>query len=201
MTVPEGFTVELVAAEPDIVNPVAMTFDERGRIWITESLEYPAHASRARAATASRCSKTPTATAQADKFTIFAEGLNIPSGIAVGHGGVWVANSPDILFLQDTDGDGKADKQRSRRHRLRPRRHARAAQLAHLGPRRLALRLERRVQPQPRRAAAARRIDFTCAMFRIHPRTREFRALLRGDEQPLGHRLGRRGQRASSAPA
>lgn len=41
MKVPEGFQVELVAAEPDIVNPVAMTFDERGRIWITESLEYP----------------------------------------------------------------------------------------------------------------------------------------------------------------
>ena len=41
MTVPPGFTVELVAAEPDLVNPVAMCFDERGRIWITESLEYP----------------------------------------------------------------------------------------------------------------------------------------------------------------
>src|SRR4029078_9915329 len=41
MTVPEGFSVELVASEPEIVNPVAMTFDERGRIWITESLEYP----------------------------------------------------------------------------------------------------------------------------------------------------------------
>ncbi len=46
---------------------------------------------------------------KADRFTIFAEGLNIPSGIAVGHGGVWVANSPDILFLRDTDGDGRAD--------------------------------------------------------------------------------------------
>src|SRR5262245_4661865 len=41
MSVPPGFAVELVAAEPDIVNPVAMTFDERGRVWITESLEYP----------------------------------------------------------------------------------------------------------------------------------------------------------------
>src|SRR4051794_31160352 len=41
MTVPEGFRVEVVAAEPDLVNPVAMTFDERGRIWVTESLEYP----------------------------------------------------------------------------------------------------------------------------------------------------------------
>src|SRR5262245_64416962 len=41
MQVPEGFTVELVASEPDIVNPVAMHFDDRGRIWVTESLEYP----------------------------------------------------------------------------------------------------------------------------------------------------------------
>src|SRR2546428_11833065 len=41
MKVPDGFSVELVASEPEIVNPVAMTFDERGRIWITESLEYP----------------------------------------------------------------------------------------------------------------------------------------------------------------
>src|SRR5258707_278452 len=41
MTVPEGFTVEVVASEPDIINPVAMAIDERGRFWITESLEYP----------------------------------------------------------------------------------------------------------------------------------------------------------------
>src|SRR6478672_4578505 len=41
MTVPAGFAVELVAAEPDIVNPIAMTFDDRGRIWVTESVEYP----------------------------------------------------------------------------------------------------------------------------------------------------------------
>src|SRR5262249_23269913 len=44
MQVPDGFSVELVASEPDIVNPIGMTFDERGRIWITESLEYPRHA-------------------------------------------------------------------------------------------------------------------------------------------------------------
>jgi hypothetical protein len=41
MTVPEGFKVELVASEPDIVNPIALSFDDRGRIWITESVEYP----------------------------------------------------------------------------------------------------------------------------------------------------------------
>src|SRR5262245_56758452 len=109
MTVPPGFTVELVASEPDLVNPVAMTFDERGRIWVTESLEYPrfdAGPGRDRI----KVLEDTDGDGKMDKVTVFAEGLNIPSGIAVGHGGVWVANSPDLLFLQDTDGDGKADK-------------------------------------------------------------------------------------------
>ena len=110
MTVPEGFTVEVVAAEPDIVNPVAMFIDEKGALLDHRELRVSRAANRDRAATASRSSKTPTATARCDKVTVFAEGLNIPSGIAVGHGGVWVANSPDLLFLQDTDGDLKADK-------------------------------------------------------------------------------------------
>ena len=66
MTVPEGFTVELVASEPDIVNPIAMTFDERGRIWITESLEYP-RPPPGRVRIVSRSSKTPTATASSTR--------------------------------------------------------------------------------------------------------------------------------------
>ena len=98
-----------MASEPDIVNPVAMTFDERGRIWITESLEYPRQdpgPGRDRI----KILEDTDGDGRVDKFTVFADGLNIPSGIAVGHGGVWVANAPDILFLQDTDGDGKADR-------------------------------------------------------------------------------------------
>ena len=66
MTVPDGFTVELVASEPDIVNPIAMTFDERGRIWITESVEYP-RASAGPGRIASKSSKTPTATASSTR--------------------------------------------------------------------------------------------------------------------------------------
>src|SRR5205823_11568527 len=88
MTVPEGFKVELVAAEPDLVNPVAMTFDERGRIWVTESLEYPrkeAGPGRDRV----KVLEDRDGDGTADTFTVFADGLNIPSGIAVGHGGVW----------------------------------------------------------------------------------------------------------------
>ncbi|MHB1557813.1 MAG: PVC-type heme-binding CxxCH protein, partial [Isosphaeraceae bacterium] len=108
MTVPPGFAVEVVAAEPDIVNPVAMTFDERGRVWITESLEYPRHAP-GRGRDRVKVIEDTDGDGKADRFTVFADGLNIPSGIAVGHGGVWVANSPDLLFLRDTDGDGRAD--------------------------------------------------------------------------------------------
>ncbi len=59
MTVPEGFSVEIVAAEPDVVNPVGMAIDERGRFWVTESFEYPRRSSPVQAVTASRCWKTP----------------------------------------------------------------------------------------------------------------------------------------------
>jgi len=109
MKVPEGFTVEVVASEPDLVNPIGMTFDERGRIWVTESLEYP-RSEPGKGRDRVKVLEDTDGDGQADKVTIFADGLNIPSGIAVGHGGVWVANAPDILFMQDTDGDGRADK-------------------------------------------------------------------------------------------
>ena len=108
MTVPEGFTVEVVAAEPDIVNPVAMAIDEKGRFWITESLEYPRREPGVGKDRVKVCEDTD-GDGKMDKFTVFLDGLNIPSGIAVGHGGVWIANSPDILVVPDADRDGKPD--------------------------------------------------------------------------------------------
>src|SRR5437660_10520152 len=100
MTVPEGFAVELVASEPEIVNPIAMAFDERGRIWITESVEYPrksAGPGRDRVKVLEDFEDA----GRARKVSVFAEGLNIPTGIAVGYGGIWVLNSPDLLFLRE----------------------------------------------------------------------------------------------------
>jgi len=108
MTLPPGFRVEVFAAEPDIVNPVTMNFDERGRVWIAESIEYPrrdAGPGRDRI----KVIEDTDGDGKADSFTVFADGLNIPCGVAVGNGGVYVTNSPDILFLRDTDGDDKAD--------------------------------------------------------------------------------------------
>jgi putative membrane-bound dehydrogenase-like protein len=184
MTVPDGFRVELVASEPDIVNPVAMTFDERGRIWITESLEYPRQEpgpGRDRV----KIAEDTDGDGRADKFTVFAEGLNIPSGIAVGYGGVWVANAPDILFLKDTDGDGRADQRevvvtgfgRDDTHEL--------PNSLTWGPDGWLYGLNGVFNPSVVEQRG-RRFEFTCALFRIHPRTREFQVFAEGTSNPWG---------------
>jgi putative membrane-bound dehydrogenase-like protein len=184
MTVPEGFKVELVASEPNLVNPVAMTFDERGRIWITESLEYP-RLEPGPGRDRIKILEDTDSDGTADKVTVFAEGLNIPSGIAVGYGGVWVANAPDILFLQDTDGDGKADKRevvvsgfgRDDTHEL--------PNSLTWGPDGWLYGLNG-VFNQSRVSQGGKQFDFTCALFRIHPRSREFQLFAEGTSNPWG---------------
>jgi putative heme-binding domain-containing protein len=108
MQLPPGFSVEVVAAEPDVVNPTSFTFDDRGRIWLTESVEYPRRSPGAGQDRVKILEDTD-GDGRFEKVTIFKDGLNIPCGVAVGNGGVYVTNSPDILFLKDTDGDDKAD--------------------------------------------------------------------------------------------
>jgi putative heme-binding domain-containing protein len=184
MTVPPGFTVEVVASEPDIVNPVAMTFDERGRVWITESLEYPRR-SPGSGRDRVKVLEDTDGDGKADKFTVFAEGLNIPSGIAVGHGGVWVANAPDILFLQDTDGDGKADKRevvvtgfgRSDTHEL--------PNSLTWGPDGWLYGING-VFNFSHVKHKGKDYEFTCALFRIHPQTRDFELFAEGTSNPWG---------------
>ncbi|HEV3007328.1 MAG TPA: PVC-type heme-binding CxxCH protein, partial [Pirellulales bacterium] len=184
MRVPEGFSVELVASEPEIVNPVAMTFDERGRIWITESLDYPRR-EPGPGQDRIKVLEDTDGDGTADTFHVFAEGLNIPSGIAVGAGGVWVANAPDILFLQDTDGDGKADRQevlvtgfgRDDTHEL--------PNSLTWGPDGWLYGLNgvfNRSVVEHR----GKTFDFTCALFRIHPRTRDFELFAEGTSNPWG---------------
>jgi putative membrane-bound dehydrogenase-like protein len=184
MQVPDGFSVELVAAEPDLVNPVAMTFDERGRIWITESLEYPrrdAGPGRDRV----KVLESTRGDGRYDKITVFAEGLNIPSGIAVGHGGVWVANSPDILFYREGP-DGKAVGKpevvvtgfgRTDTHEL--------PNSLTWGPDGWLYGLNG-VFNHSRVRHQGKEFVFTCALFRIHPRTREFQLFAEGTSNPWG---------------
>ncbi len=193
MTVPPGFSVEVVASEPDIVNPVAMTFDERGRAWITESLEYPRR-SPGRGRDRVKVLEDTDNDGRMDKFTVFADGLNIPSGIAVGWGGVWVANAPDLLFMQDMNGDGEADTTkvvltgfgRTDTHEL--------PNSLTWGPDGYLYGLNGvfnysnvsygKDNPNYKEGQKAR--PFTCAMFRINPRTWEFEVFAEGTSNPWG---------------
>ena len=108
--IPEGFELQLFVSEPDIVNPIAFTWDEAGRLFVIESVDYP-HDLVEDGKGNDRISMCVDADGdgRADSCEVFAEGLSIPTGIMALNGGFVVAQAPDFLFLKDTNGDGKAD--------------------------------------------------------------------------------------------
>lgn len=113
MHLPEGFRVELFAAEPEIVKPLAMNFDERGRVWIIESLDYPNDVfPRGEGHDRIKVCEDTDGDGRADRFTVFAEGLNIPTSLLPTERGLLVAEAPDLALLTDNDGDGRADQRR-----------------------------------------------------------------------------------------
>jgi putative membrane-bound dehydrogenase-like protein len=107
LQLPTGFSVQLVAGEPDVHQPVAYTIDARGRLWVLENSNYPT------------CPGKPVDRililedtnhdGRADKQTVFYDKLTFATGIQVGHGGVWVGAPPNLLFFPDKDGDDKPD--------------------------------------------------------------------------------------------
>ncbi|WP_038158786.1 PVC-type heme-binding CxxCH protein [Verrucomicrobium sp. BvORR106] len=108
--VPAGLHLELFAAEPNIAKPIALAWDERGRCWVAETGDYP-HDVAPNGVGHDRikiCEDT-NGDGRADKFTVFAEKLNIPTSLVLVNGGVIVAQPPRFLFLKDTNGDDKAD--------------------------------------------------------------------------------------------
>ena len=109
--VPGGFELQLFASEPDIKKPIAMAWDERGRLWIVETVDYPSNLLPPGERGNDRiviCEDT-NGDGKADKFSVFADGLNLPTSLTFANGGIIVHQSPQTLFLKDTDGDGKAD--------------------------------------------------------------------------------------------
>lgn len=109
--VPVDFEIKLFASEPNITNPIAMAWDERGRLWIVESVDYPNTFKETDGAANDRikiCEDTD-GDGVADKFTVFADNLNIPTSMVFANGGVIVSMAPDFVFLKDTNGDDVAD--------------------------------------------------------------------------------------------
>jgi len=108
---PEGFEARLFASEPEVVNPVAMTWDPQGRLWVLELYEYPKGAPKGeKPRDRIKILEDTDADGKADKVTVWADGLNLACGLLLGDGGAYVGAAPELLFLEDTDGDGKADR-------------------------------------------------------------------------------------------
>ena len=109
--VPADFELQLFAAEPDVVKPIYMAWDERGRAWVVEALDYPhglVDEGQPGKARIKICEDTD-GDGKADKFTIFADKLNLATALVFANGGIIVSEARHMLFLKDTNGDDKAD--------------------------------------------------------------------------------------------
>ncbi len=108
--VPEGFTVDLVAAEPLLLDPVAFDWDAQGRLWVVEMADYPLGLDgNGSAGGRVRMLEDGDKDGTYEGSTLFAEGLSFPNGILTWRDGVIVTAAPDVIFLRDTNGDNVAD--------------------------------------------------------------------------------------------
>ena len=109
--VPVDFELQLFASEPDIINPIAMAWDERGRLWVIETVDYPneIRTEDGKGDDKIKILEDTDGDGKADKVTVFAEDLNIPTSLTFANGGVIISMAPNFVFLKDTDGDDKAD--------------------------------------------------------------------------------------------
>jgi putative membrane-bound dehydrogenase-like protein len=107
---PTDFVLKRFAADPQIKRPICMNWDEQGRLWIAESVDYPNNLQRAGDGNDRIviCEDTK-GTGVADKFTVFADKLSIPTGFTFANGGIIVLQAPHTLFLKSSNGDDKAD--------------------------------------------------------------------------------------------
>jgi mono/diheme cytochrome c family protein/glucose/arabinose dehydrogenase len=112
LTTPEGVKVEFVASEkefPELINPVQMNFDTRGRLWVAAWPSYPETTPTTKVFDKLLVFDIDPKTGKFTKCTTFLDGLNCPTGFQFYQDGVLVMQSPDMWFVRDTDGDGKAD--------------------------------------------------------------------------------------------
>ncbi len=110
-TLPEGFSATLFAGEPDLVQPIAFAFDDRGRLWVAECNSYPAWDLNANAATEGHdrilIFEDTDGDGKFDKKTVFYDKAVNLSGIEIGFGGVWICSAPNLLFIPMNAGEDK----------------------------------------------------------------------------------------------
>jgi putative heme-binding domain-containing protein len=108
-----GYEANLFADENDgVANPVCMTWDPAGRLWVLTTMAYPQLIPTDEPNDKLIILEDTDGDGRADKTIVFADGLNMPMGFALGHGGAYVAQGTDLLHLKDTDGDEQADTHR-----------------------------------------------------------------------------------------
>ena len=109
--VPEGFKVEVFAAEPDVRNPIAMTWDARGRLWIAENYTYAEPSVKFDLTLRDRVLIFDDADGDGkpEKRTVFTDDVQRLTSVEIGRGGVWLMAPPQLLFVPDRDGDDKPD--------------------------------------------------------------------------------------------
>ena len=108
----EGYEIQLFASEeqfPELANPVALNFDNRGRLWVSTMQSYPHWKPKTKLDDKLLVFEDSDGDGRADRCTEFAGGLHQPTGFELTGDGAYVAQQPDILLLRDTDGDGRAD--------------------------------------------------------------------------------------------
>jgi glucose/arabinose dehydrogenase/lysophospholipase L1-like esterase len=112
MKLAEGYEVNLFASEeefPDLQNPVQFAFDAKGRLWVTTMPSYPQYLPGTPVNDKILILEDTNGDCKADKQTVFADKLHVPTGIELGDGGCYVAQQPNLVFLKDTNGDDVAD--------------------------------------------------------------------------------------------
>ncbi len=107
--VKKGFRIELAAAEPLVVDPIAMAFDENGRLFVVEMIDYSERRDEVPHPGRIRLLEDTDGDGIFDKSTIYATNLAWPTAVICWKGGIFVGATPDILYLKDTHGDGHAD--------------------------------------------------------------------------------------------
>jgi putative membrane-bound dehydrogenase-like protein len=110
MRIEPGLRVELAAAEPEVQSPVAVAFDEAGRLWVVEMLDYPTPDTSRPALGRLKILEDLDEDGRFEKASIFADGLLLANGLMPWRGGTIVTASGQVVWLRDTDGDGRADR-------------------------------------------------------------------------------------------